>query len=47
MKKNSGFESGFMEEVGFMQKRCTKTAAVRMYYGTSESLNIKQAFGRG
>jgi hypothetical protein len=36
-----------MEEVGFMQKRCTKKAGVQMYYGTSELLYINQAFGGG
>jgi hypothetical protein len=43
---NSGFESGFTEEVGLMQKRCMMKAGVRMYYGMSESLYINQAFGR-
>jgi hypothetical protein len=43
----SGFESGFTGDVRIIQKRCTKKAGVRMYFGMSELLYINQAFSGG
>jgi hypothetical protein len=43
----SGFESGFMRDVGIIPKTCTKKAGVQMYIGMSESLNMNQALGGG